>query len=74
MAINHFQLREWRNIILNIIMGVPLGILLPCLFEKMRYWWPTYLSGLLFTILIETTQLITHRGIFEMDDILNNTL
>lgn len=55
-------------------MGVPLGILLPCLFEKMRYWWPTYLSGLLFTILIETTQLITHRGIFEMDDILNNTL
>ena len=74
MAINHFQLREWRNIILNIIMGVPLGILLPCLFEKMRHWWLTYLSGLLFTLLIETTQLITHRGIFEMDDILNNTL
>ena len=54
-AYNSFSIREWRNIILNILMFVPLGFMIPTLF-------------------IEILQLISKRGIFELDDIINNTL
>lgn len=74
LAMLEFNMREWRNILLNIAMGIPLGILLPCVFQKMKHWWLTYATGLLLTIFIEVTQLVTHRGIFEIDDIFNNTL
>lgn len=73
-AIHNFDLREWRNIILNICMTIPLGILLPLINKKFKNWWLTYLAGLAFTTIIELTQLLTNRGIFEIDDIFNNTL
>lgn len=53
---------------------VPLGFFLPLLFTKCKKFWVTYLSGFLFTLILELIQLITQRGIFELDDILNNTL
>lgn len=73
-AWNNFSPGSWRNIILNILMFVPLGILLPLIFKKCRKYWVTYLVGFLFTIIIEVLQLKTGRGIFEADDIFNNTL
>lgn len=69
-----FSVREWRNIILNICMFIPLGLLLPL---YGRYWRKavfTYLTGLAFTLLIELAQLVFNRGIFELDDIFNNLL
>lgn len=73
-AWNGFSIKEWRNIILNILMFVPLGLLLPFYGR----WWRrpafTYLAGLAFTLFIEFAQLILKRGIFEMDDIFNNLL
>lgn len=74
LAINHFDMREWRNIILNICMFIPLGFLLPLVSSKMKHWWMTYIAGILLTLCIELTQLLTNRGIFEIDDILNNAL
>lgn len=65
---------EWQNIILNICMFVPYGVLLPLAFTKMRSFWKTYLAGALTTVLIESVQLIFHRGVFEFDDIMNNFL
>ena len=73
-AWNNFSPGEWRNIILNILMFVPLGILLPLIFKNCRKYWVTYLLGLFFTLIIEVIQLISGRGIFEVDDIFNNTL
>ena len=73
-AWNNFSLGSWRNIILNILMFVPLGILLPLTFNKCRKYWVTYFIGLLFTLIIEVLQLKSGRGIFEIDDIFNNTL
>lgn len=69
-----FKASDWRNIILNIFMFVPLGLLLPyChkIFQKIA---PTALAGLLFSICIELTQFALNRGIFETDDLINNTL
>ena len=73
-AWNHFSAREWRNIILNIMMFVPFGFLLPLVSKKFQVFWKTYLAGFLFTFLIEITQLLFHLGICELDDLMNNTV
>lgn len=70
----NFSVAAWRNIILNVCMFVPLGILLPSMMKFFRSFWKTYLAGFLFTLCIEGMQLFGKRGIFELDDILHNTL
>ena len=60
-AWNNFSAIEWRNIILNICMFIPFGLLLPFGIKKAKYWWVTYVCGLIFTVLIESVQLITCR-------------
>ncbi len=73
-ALVKFTPRLWRNIILNILLFVPFGFLLPVGIKKMEAFWKTWLAGFLFTVCIEVLQLVLKRGIFEPDDILNNTL
>lgn len=69
-----FSWGGWRTIILNILMFVPLGIMLPLMFEKCRSFATTYLTGFFITLVIEGLQFVTGRGIFDIDDIFNNTL
>lgn len=69
-----FAARDWRNLILNILMFVPFGFLLPVGIRKMRVFWRTYLCGFIVTLGIEVIQLVSGKGIFEWDDILNNTV
>ncbi|MBQ3601752.1 MAG: VanZ family protein [Lachnospiraceae bacterium] len=73
-AWNTWSVYEWRNLILNILMFVPLGFLLPFTSHTFKKWRNVYFSGFLFTLLIETVQLITGRGTFEVDDLFNNLL
>jgi glycopeptide antibiotics resistance protein len=73
-AWNSFELVDWRNNILNILLFVPLGFLLPLGMKFFRKFWKTYLAGFLLTTLIETLQILLRRGIFELDDIFNNTV
>jgi len=68
-----FSITEWRNIILNICMFVPLGFMLPQLVKKVAVFWKVSLVGFLFTLCIELLQLLLKRGIFEPDDLLGNT-
>lgn len=65
---------ESTNLILNICMFVPLGFILPLLSKKCEKWYITYSIGLCSTLFLEILQLITMRGIFEVDDIINNFL
>lgn len=69
-----FSGAEWRNIVLNILLFVPLGFLLPLGIRFFRRFWATYLAGLAVIVLIESAQLILERGVAEADDILNNFL
>lgn len=73
-AWNSFALREWRNIILNILIFVPFGFLLPVGLKWFRNFWKTYFAGFILTLVIEISQLLFKRGIFELDDLLNNTI
>lgn len=56
------NIREWRNLILNICMFVPFGFVLPLTNKKLRNSWKVYLAGFAFSLIIEITQLILNRG------------
>lgn len=62
-----------EGIILNILLFIPFGYLLPSLFPKLR-WWQVILLGLAFSLTIELLQLITKLGYADVDDLINNTL
>jgi len=73
-AWNDFSTTEWTNIILNILLFVPFGLLLPLWSKRFRTCWKTYLTGFLLSLIIEVIQLLSKRGVFDVDDIFNNTL
>lgn len=73
-AYHKMDISLFRNIILNILLFVPLGFLLPIYSDKLKKSYIVILIGLLTTLLIEYLQYITRMGIFEIDDILNNTV
>ena len=73
-AWNSFIPRTWRFIILNILMFIPLGVLLPLLDNKFRKFKWTFVVALLATLIIETLQFLTGFGIFDSDDLFNNVL
>ena len=70
----HWSAASWRNIIFNFCMFIPLGFWLPAGHPFFQRFWRTYLAAFAFTLLIETVQLITRRGIFELDDVFGNTV
>ena len=72
LAWNTFSFQNWINLLLNVALLVPFGILFPLVFPKARRW--TVPAGLALSLLIEFLQLLTHRGICDVDDLLCNTL
>ena len=64
---------ELRNIILNILLFIPFGYLLPVHLPRLC-WWQVILLGLAFSLTIELLQLITKLGYADVDDLINNTL
>lgn len=63
----------YRDNLLNIIVYIPVGCLVACVVPKRRLL-AALLCGFLLSQTIETSQLIWHRGVFDVDDIFNNTL
>ncbi len=73
-AWNGFTTQLWLNVLLNVAMFVPLGILLPLLTKNYRRWYLTLAEGFGTSLVIEVIQYITARGLFDVDDLFNNTL
>lgn len=73
-AWNTFSEKNWLNVLLNIGMFVPLGILLPLLSPKLRKWYWMLPAGFLATLTIEVIQYISCRGLCDVDDLFANTL
>lgn len=73
-AWNNFSVTSWANVLLNIAMLIPFGILIPLLFQRCKKWNYMLLASLGLVLYIETTQYLTGRGIFDIDDIFGNTL
>lgn len=63
----------YRDVILNIVCFIPVGLLVRLLSEKYRLV-NALLAGLLVSLMIEFSQLIWHRGVFDVNDLFNNAL
>ncbi len=74
VAWNGWVKSEWRNIILNYIMFVPFGFLLPMGIKFFRKFYRVALAGFAFSLFIEIIQKIFSVGYFELDDLMDNTL
>lgn len=68
-----FQSSGYLTYILNIIMFMPLGFLLPLLWNKYRRIPALVCTGLGFSLMIELSQLLNRR-VTDIDDLLMNTL
>ena len=62
------------GVILNVLLFIPLGYLLPAMFRGVNRWWKMLLLGLVVSGLIEAAQGYFHLGWVEPDDLMNNTL
>lgn len=61
-----------RQLLINLVMLMPVGFLLPVVIKAKHKYIITLALSLLLTVFIETMQLITKCGSFEIDDIINN--
>ncbi len=62
------------NIVGNIVGFMPCGFFLPIISRRSRRWFNTVLLSFLFSLCIETIQLIFKVGSFDVDDMILNTL
>lgn len=62
------------EILLNIALFVPIGALLPLAIGRKQGIWLALVAGILISASIEGLQLWLCRGLFEFDDIFDNTL
>lgn len=63
-----------NQILLNIVLFMPFGFLLPLINQRFNKWYNTIIFGFLVSLLIELSQLIFSIGIFDVDDLITNTL
>lgn len=73
-AWNKWSISELQLIIFNMLMFAPLGFLLPLLWKKAEKIWGILAVSLGLTTLIESIQLLTGTGIFELDDLFHNSI
>ncbi|ADL04200.1 VanZ family protein [Lacrimispora saccharolytica] len=68
----------WESFLLNIVGNIvgfmPCGFFLPVISRRSRRWFNTVLLSFLFSLCIETIQLVFKVGSFDVDDMILNTL
>jgi glycopeptide antibiotics resistance protein len=62
------------NLLGNIALFVPFGVLLPLLFRNLGKFNYMFLASVLLSLFFEAFQLFTHTGHFDVDDIILNSL
>lgn len=63
-----------RQVIENILMLMPIGFLMPFIDKSKYYFIKTISFGFVFSLGIEVSQYILKVGLFEIDDLFNNTI
>lgn len=61
------------NVVGNVVCFIPFGILLPLNVRRLDRFVSVMMITFIFSLLIESVQLITRTGSFDVDDILLNT-
>jgi len=65
--------RRIAEIILNVLMFIPIGFLLTAAMKRERFHF-VLCTGCMFSLTIETAQLLFRRGVCSIDDIIHNVL
>ena len=60
------------NLLGNFVLFLPMGMLLPCVFQKLYRFWKTMLCILIMVVLVEITQFVLRVGIIDVDDVIFN--
>lgn len=71
------KITSWASlegILLNILLFVPFGYLVPTIWRKRWTWWKIILLSLGVSLCIEVIQLVTKLGFADIDDLMNNTI
>ena len=63
-----------ENLLGNVLIFIPLGFLLPLLIKRFRNTWLILMAGFFLSVFYECFQLVTGIGVFDVDDMLLNTL
>jgi len=63
-----------EGIVLNILLFIPFGFLIPIIWKKRWTWWKVMIVGLAASFCIEIIQLVTRLGFADVDDLINNTI
>lgn len=61
------------NIVGNIVAFMPCGFFLPIVSRRSKKWYNTVAISFTFSLFVETIQLISRVGSFDVDDLLLNT-
>ena len=64
---------DWKNSILNVVLFIPLGIMLPILWNEFRKQKNTLICGFCASLAIELMQILTFRAT-DVNDLITNTL
>ena len=60
--------------VLNLLMFIPVGYLVPVLWNRVNRLWKVLLLGFCLSLGVELLQLVTLRGMFDLDDLMSNTI
>jgi len=68
----------WKAVFLNIFGNMaafmPFGFCLPEIWDQVNKWYTTTLLGFVFSLGVETVQLVSRVGSFDVDDMILNTV
>lgn len=64
----------WSCLALNILLFIPFGLLASAITERLNIANKLVLVAAALSLIIEVVQILTKRGWFDVDDIINNTL
>ena len=64
---------SYRDVLVNIVGFIPVGVLVGMLSRRHRVA-KALLAGLLVSMVIEGSQLVWKKGVFDVDDIFNNAI
>lgn len=63
-----------RNIGGNIVPFIPLGIFIPLIHKRLSKWKYVFIISFILSLMLEGMQVLLQTGVFDIDDILLNTL
>ena len=69
---NGFQILSVTNLLGNLMLFLPMGMALPCLFKKLNRFWKVVLCVLTVVVLVEITQGLLRVGSIDIDDVIFN--